>query len=154
MARFSPITVSACRKAGIHLRRLGEGAFRRVYLIDVPRNPLVVKFPLGYGKTSSDYSEGIEHSRIEVRRIEKLAGFTDLRPHLPKILYFDKRHGVVVMRYYKSPDTYEYPDLLAQVLRKVVRRLTKIDLGDLGRCNSGVTGHYRRSRLILTDLGY
>src|SRR5580698_1931501 len=89
--RNRPCTPEAFRKAGIKLRYIDHGVFREVYKIS--GCPLVVKFPLN---EEQDFEGGVQHSISEVRRINRLFRIPELKPHLPKVHYHDKKNGVLV----------------------------------------------------------
>lgn len=116
------------RAAGIRLRYIDEGAFRQVF--KVSGCPLVVKFPLGDG--SGSVSDGVQHSVSEVRRIKRLSGIKELTPHLPKIHYFDRKNGVLVMQFYPRPkDDDETVELLGKIIKKLVSRIARVAMSDI-----------------------
>src|ERR1700722_6019834 len=97
IVKARPTSPTAFKSIGIKLRYLDEGVFREVYKIS--GCPLVVKFPLEDG----GIADGVQHSISEVNRIKRLSKIKELVPHLPKILYHDRKNGVLVMRYYPRP---------------------------------------------------
>jgi hypothetical protein len=145
-----PSTPSEFRDAGIKLRYIDMGVFRQVYKIS--GCPLVVKFPLGDG--SGSVSDGIQHSISEVGRIKRLIGIKELTPHLPKIHYFDRKNGVLVMQFYPRPkDDEETVELLGKIIKKLVSRIARVQMSDIHADNVRLKRQNLRSA-IFTDLGF
>jgi hypothetical protein len=111
--------------------------FRSAYRIKDTN--LVIKFP--------DPDESGEwHSRAEVKTIGRLYKYKVLRSYLPKIFYFDRRSGVVVMEYYdkysdrKAGNPHPmrtYGDITWErvLIINLIKRLTGEDFGDLYNAN-------------------
>ena len=93
--KHSPTSPEAFKKLGLRLSYLGAGVFREVARIQ--GCDLVVKFPLDDG--AGCYAEGIAHSLSEMKRIERLARISEMKPHLPKVFYFDRKNGIIVMNF-------------------------------------------------------
>ena len=146
--RNSPTTPEAFKKLGLRMKPLGAGVFRRVFRIG--GCDLVVKFPLS---EDSCFAEGIQHSVSEIKRIERLSRIDELKPHLPKIFYFDRKNGIIVMQYYPELKDGDGVDFLGKVVRKLVSRIGGVTMGDIHE------GNIRLKRkgweqLVFTDLGY
>jgi hypothetical protein len=140
-----PTSPIAFKDAGIKLRYIDEGVFRQVYKIS--GCPLVVKFPLNDGSVV----DGVQHSISEVNRIKRLSKIKELLPHLPKIHYFDRKNGVLVMRYYKSLEGSRAIEQLGRVIRKLVSRVARVAMSDIHADNirQGIQGG-----VVFSDLGY
>lgn len=135
LARPRP-TVKAFRAIGFTLRRIGAGAYRTVYQLDTL--PLVVKIPKG--------GSGVEHNHLEVKRIARLRGGL-FDKNLPKIEYFDKKQGTLVMRFYEIRTTYQTADLLG----KLMSRLTGMTFTDIKESNMRVGND---GRVKFVDLAF
>lgn len=120
LARPRP-TVKAFRTLGFTLTRVGAGSYRTVYQLDTL--PLCVKIPKG--------GSGKEHNELEVKRIKRLSGGL-LARHLPKIEFFDKKQGTLVMRFYKlRVSSYQ----ISNLLEKFITRLTGVTFTDIKESN-------------------
>jgi len=117
---------------GLKLVHLGTGAFRAVYRIK--GTDFVIKF----------LTDGFfdEHSRDEVNNIKKLAKSKSLRPHLPRIHYYDPKLGVIVMNYYtrynktranKPHPARAYGDITWErvLISDLIKELTGVNFSDL-----------------------
>jgi hypothetical protein len=139
--------VIAFREAGIKLRYLNEGVFRRVFKIS--GCPLVVKFPL-----EGEIADGVQHSISEVNRVKRLSKIKELVPHLPKIHYHDRKNGVLIMQFYPRPrNDAETVEMLGKVIKKLVSRIARVQMSDIHADN------VRKRRgdwtsAVFTDLGY
>src|SRR5216684_6048992 len=87
---IQPRSVEELRAAGVEMRLLGKGLFRKGYKIK--NCDLVIKFPIG--------EEGKIHTRDEVRRLKRLKKDVILKRFLPEVFYYNKKSGVILMRYY------------------------------------------------------
>ena len=98
-----PKTVRELKDLGFSVKRVGSGAFRSCFIImqkhDV-ENCIVVKIPITKPGSTRGNLEHAQHEIATIRKINKQKRFTALRPFMPKILYADYRHGVIVMPYY------------------------------------------------------
>ena len=83
----------------------------------------MVKFPLD--------NDGIQHSVSEMRRIRRLGRIKELLPHLPKVLYFNGKSGIVVMEYYAALDPEKGVELLGKVIKKLVSRIANVAMSDI-----------------------
>ena len=121
---------------GLKLVHLGTGAFRAVYRIT--GTDFVIKF-------ETDWA-GAGHSRDEVNNIKKLAKSKSLRPHLPRIHYYDPKSGVIVMNYYtrynktranKPHPARTYGDITWErvLISDLIKELTGVNFSDLGAEN-------------------
>ena len=142
ITKLQPTTVADFRTTGIKLRYIDEGVFRKVYKIS--GCPLVVKFPLD--------NDGIQHSVSEMRRIRRLGRIKELLPHLPKVLYFNGKSGIVVMEYYKALDPEKGVELLGKVIKKLVSRIAKVAMSDIHSDN--IRQGRRGEIVVFSDLGY
>lgn len=138
------------QKLGLKLESIGSGAYRRAFRIHGA--DLVVKFP-------SD-PDGRFHTSLEVRRIKKLAQYQSLRPHLPKIRYYDKKTGILVVDFYDK-----YSETAAAVpgnrtvelswerdlITRLVKELTGVFVIDLYDDNLRIDD---TQTVKLIDLGY
>jgi hypothetical protein len=145
IVKARPTNPIAFKAAGIKLRYLSEGVFRKVYKIS--GCPLVVKFPLEEG----GIADGIQHSISEENRIKRLSKIKELLPHLPKILYFDRRYGILVMEYYKSLEGDKAVEQLGKVIKKLVSRIARVAMSDIHADN---IRQGKRGGLVFSDLGY
>ena len=141
--RNRPTTVIAFREAGIKLRYLDEGVFRRVFKIS--GCPLVVKFPL-----EGEIADGVQHSISEVARIKRLSRVKDFHPHIPQVFYHDKKNGVLVMRYYAKMEDRRAVELLGKVVQKLVSKIVGVRMSDIHTDNVREAS----GRLVFIDLGY
>lgn len=129
------------------LKLLGVGLFREGFKIK--NSDVVIKFPLRAETTK----EGIEHSRSEMRRLRRLRATGTLEPFLPEVLYYDKKNGVIAMRYYKNFESYEQQaDAMGRMIEKMIYRIAHVRVTDIH------TENVRRGRasrdVTLIDLGY
>lgn len=143
------MTPEQWRALGIKFQFLGAGVFREVHRIKGTN--FVVKSPLHEG--NFDYSEGIQHSKSEVARIKRLAQIAVLRPYLPKILWYDAKHGQIVMPYYPPIPEAQKVQLMGKVIKNLVSKLAGVTMGDIHGDN------IRQKRKgwevpIFVDLGY
>jgi hypothetical protein len=152
---WKPRTFEGFAMTGMRLTFIGCGAFRQVF--QIAALPLVVKFP----KTDDDdLKTCIRHSVIEVRKIKALREFSILRPHLPKIYYFDKASGVIVMEYIDDTkiksDFADTDAARAYGVDRLVARLIKAHTGITVEDFSADNVRYdRKTRFIkLIDLAY
>ena len=146
--RNRPTTPEDCRTAGIKLRYLDEGVFRRVF--KVSGCPLVIKFPL-----AGEFNDGVQHSISEVARIKRLGRVKELIPHLPKIFYHDRKNGVLVMQFYPRPrDDAHTVELLGKIIKKLVSRIARVQMSDIHSDN--VRKRYRgdTASAVFVDCGY
>lgn len=148
--KHHPSTPTEFKKIGLHLKFVGAGAFREVCRIK--DCDLVVKFPLNEAKGKKDYRAGKLHSTNEVKRIKALSAYSELRPHLPKVHYHNRKTGVLVMQYYESfdKDTFQQFVKLGNVVIKLVKRLTGVTMSDVHWGNF----HKEKNKGVFIDLGY
>lgn len=145
----SPTSPEALKKLGFRLAPLGAGLFREVFRIS--GCDLVVKFPLRLKDGSSD--EGIGHSVSEIKRIERLKCVPELKMHMPKVFYFNRKTGVIVMQYYPDINAEDAVDYLGKIVRKLVSRICGVTMGDI---HDGNVKLKRKGweQLVFIDLGY
>jgi hypothetical protein len=153
--RSQPKTIDEARAAlGMSCRKVGQGAFRtahRIYGTD-----LLIKFPFQY-KAEGEPGEGskwttwdgVNHTRMEVKKIRALMKFPLMRKHLPPIYYFNGRDGVVVTRYYPKPKG--IMGATNELVAEMIYKFCGVVLGDIAPDNVRTT---RGPNLIFTDLGY
>jgi len=138
------------KAAHIPLVREGAGIFR--VAMRVKGLPLVVKFPLASGKDMS-FRGGKMHSTVEVRKIKKLARISWMRPHLPRVLYHDKKSGVLVMDWKKEFDTdVDAFRALGRLTTKLIRKWKGVTVSDIHEDN--VRQGRSKREVVLVDLGY
>jgi hypothetical protein len=115
----------------------------------------MVKFPLAEGKNAPySYSSGIRHSMTEARKLKRLQAIPALRKHLPEIVYHDRIHGILVMKYYPPFYVGDRFDALGRVLRKMVLSYGRVRMNDIHTGNVRTRAHDQSSDLIFVDLGY
>ena len=146
--KHGPVTPNDFKKLGLGLASIGAGVFREVARIK--GCDLVVKFPLEEG---GGYSYGIQHSISEMNRIARLSRVPELKPHLPKVFYFDKTNGIIVMQYYPPLGEADAVEYLGKIVKKLVSKMCKIAMSDIH------DGNIRKKRkgweqLVFCDLGY
>ena len=95
--KHEPVTPNDFKKLGLGLASIGAGVFREV--AQIKGCDLVIKFPL---EEKGGYAYGIQHSISEMNRIARLSRVPELKPHLPKVFYFDRKNGIIVMQYLSS----------------------------------------------------
>ena len=152
---WKPRTFEDFSRTGLRLTYISGGAFRKVFQIDAL--PLVVKIPID---DEGDYPTCIRHSIIEIRKLKALREFSVMRPHLPKVYYFDKRAGVVVMEYVDDrkmkSDFADTEHARAYGMNVLVTRLIRAHTGvivdDFGEDN--VRFDKKTERIKLIDLAY
>lgn len=144
--RFKPRTFEDFGKAGIPFgKNLGGGVFREAY--QIKDLPLVVKFPIE--------DDGIDHSRDEMRKIKKFSKFKFLRKYLPKVYYYDRQSGVIVMKFYEDfEDCGDACDAVGTLAGELIKRLTGVSMVDIHSENVRVRDTYKPPRLVFCDLGY
>jgi len=143
-----PTTETAFKGLGLRLQKVNpSGLFRRTYRI--LGHDLVVKFPKG--------AEGRQHTRAEVRKIQRLSKWRCLADFLPKIHYCDSLNAIVVMDYY--PDfqetnhvTREENIILAmgKCISRLITRITGIHVSDIHDENV----HNKNGNAVIIDWGY
>ena len=150
--RHRPATIAAFRGL-FDLQKIGYGVFRQAHRIKGTK--LVVKLPRSLSLAS--LGESVIHSRDEIKRIEKLKTLPELRPHLPRIYYYDLNNGVIVMQEYKI-DNIENSKLLGRVIQKLIKRLIGVNCSDIHSGNIGkrvvVRGNRSKRVIVFLDLGY
>lgn len=144
--RFRPRTFKDFGKVGIRFgKNLGEGVFREAY--QIKDLPLVVKFPIE--------DDGIDHSRDEMRKIRTLSKFKFLRKYLPKVYYYDRQSGVIVMKFYEDFEDYDDAcDAVGTLAGELIKRLTGVSMVDIHSGNARIRDYHEPPRLVLIDLGY
>lgn len=155
--KWKPSTPEQFRDLGLPVTFIGNGVFREVCKVDGVR--LVVKFPIADDPEGEDFTSGKNHARAEVKRIEKLKGFKALRPHLPKIRFYDTESGVLVMDWYeKFVSDDDQMGSVGTLLAKLIRAVTGVNCSDIHPGNvlckayDPTTG--KRGDAVLIDLGY
>jgi 5-methylthioribose kinase len=135
------------------MRLLGSGVFRQGY--KVRGCDLVIKFPNPAVKDID--TENRQHSATEIRRIRRLRAAGTLEQFLPEVFYYDKKTGVVAMRYYKEFKNFEeQADAMGRMIQKLIYRIARV------RCADIHTGNVRQRNsppahlkdAVLIDLGY
>ena|SRR5271166_1351420 len=151
-----PTSPKEFRDLGLLGRYLGCGAFRQSFRIR--GTSLIVKFPLNESTGHKPvYKSGIGHSRTEMRRYKKLHHVKALRPHLPKVWYYDAKHGVIVMTHYAKLGGYggwTRIGLMGNVIRKLILQICRTAMNDINGDNIRMAGGKYNKRLIFVDLGY
>jgi hypothetical protein len=156
-----PRTILDFKKAGVPLEdtELGVGVFREV--IKVKGLPLVVKFPLDQApvKKPPVYTDGIRHSRIEIDKLERLQKISWMRKYLPKVYYYDRAAGIIVMKYYGDMDekNCDFEEATSDFVRDIFKRATGVRMADFhsGNVRKAPTPQVSRGpKLILIDIGY
>lgn len=151
-----PTSLKEFETLGLLGMYVGAGVFRESYRIRGTN--LIVKFPLndaGLGMPP-DYKDGIAHSRTEMCRLDKLWKIKALRAHLPKVWYYDKTHGIIVMTHYIKLFGYggwKKIELLGKVINKLVKQYAHTSMTDIHGDNTRMTAG-RKKRIVFVDLGY
>jgi hypothetical protein len=149
-----PVNLLAATCLGLKCVHVGFGVFRSAY--HIKDTNLVIKFPQEPDKTYAKF-----HSAAEVRKIKHFIQYKSLRPHMPKIYYYDPKSGVIVMkRYYKMRKTEgplvnhwndgEY-DWRLLLIGKLIKDLTGKQFEDGFGSNLAVD---EKNVLKIIDLGY
>jgi len=142
---LKPTTVEEARAGGLQIRLLDSGMYRKVF--KVKHCDLVIKFPGGLG----NIRESIKHSTQEMNRLKRLQKWEIVNRFLPEVFYYDKKSGVIVMRYYRGfSDFEEQADAMGRVIGKLIQRLTRV------RCDDVHTENVRQNRddAVIIDLGF
>ena len=152
-----PTSLKNFKALGLLGKYVGSGVFRESYRIKGTN--LIVKFPLydAMSERKSAYESGIAHTRTEVRRFYKLRCVKALRSHLPKIWYFDLRHGIVVMTHYAKFGGYggwNKIELLGKIINKLIRQYAHTTMNDIHGDNTRMAGENFNKRIVFVDLGY
>ena len=143
-----PQTHKDFKAIGLPLKWLGTGAFREC--CEIVNCDLVVKFPLPRKKVMA----GRRHTATEMARLTRLRTHRVMLPHLPEVFYYDKKHGIVVMRKYPKYDSSEdQGDAMGQMIQRLIYAVARI------RCTDIHTENVRKRRAnhdqsVLIDLGY
>jgi hypothetical protein len=150
--KHNPSDLMEAHEIGLRMKYLDSGVFRDCYRIKDSR--LVIKFP-------NEDSDAISHSRVEVRRIKKLAEHKVLAKYMPEVYYHNSKTGVVVMEYcskgFNTKDNFGDSigaGLSLFLLGDLIRKLTGVRMDDVHDGNLRLTveaGHYQ---LKFIDLGY
>jgi tRNA A-37 threonylcarbamoyl transferase component Bud32 len=122
------------------MRILGEGVYRSGY--KVRHCDLVIKFPTD--------AEGVKHSAQEIKRLRRLKQCGTLDRFLPEVFYYDKKSGVIVMRYYPEfVDFEDEADAMGSMIGALIQRLTRV------KCSDIHTDNVRQNKddAIIIDLG-
>lgn len=145
----SPVTPAQWRALGVKFDVIGHGVFREVCRIK--GTDLVVKSPLAEGNL--DYSEGIAHARSEMNRLSRLERIDVLKPYLPRVFWYDSKHGQIVMRYYEPLQKEDRVQSLGRLVKDLVRHHYGILLGDIHEDN---LRKKRKNTInpVFVDLGY
>ena len=153
-----PKTADEAKALGITLIEVGkdEGAFRTAHRIH--GTDLLIKFPLRYRRRSEETEggpevwgtkDGVNHTRMEVKKIRALEKFPLMRKHIPPVYYFHNRNGVMVTKYYPKTKWVGYA--VGLLLGKMVTKYYGVVLGDLTPDNLRAVAY---DRLVIIDLGY
>jgi hypothetical protein len=142
---LAPTSPEDVRKAGIKMRLLGTGMFRSGY--KVRNTDVVLKFPV---VTSGDREEGIQHSKQEIDRLRRLKRAGTVEQFLPEVFYYNKKTGVIAMRYYPAYDGFEeQADAMGKMVSKLFYRIARV------RCTDIHTENVRKGEnAIIIDLGF
>lgn len=151
---YKPHTLGELRRLKIPHQFIGSGAFREAYKLG--KYSLVIKLPFGR-KGSKEWKDSRKHTNDEVAKIEHFAQFKALKPYLPEIFYHDRKHGVVVMKYYKprysttALKKFREHWIAWNIVGRLVKQLTGKPLTDMGWSNVCLLGNNKAKFL---DLGY
>lgn len=135
--------VSDLKKTGLKYKRIGDGAFRKVYLIE---NKVVAKFPKEDKEEFSfdDYKENVAHAVTEInaiRNIKKYKKYKALRPFVPEMFYANKKTGIVLMercRKVKYTVAHITASTLATVMHELLGNDADIESYNIAETMSGV----------------
>lgn len=152
LRRKQPKTVEEARSMlGMPAILVGSGSFRNSYRIG--GTTLLIKFPVMcfYAKLNVSHDhEGKNHTRMEVKKIRVLMEFPFMRKHLPPILYFNSRDGVLVTRFYKESGRDLYEQKRNFFISDMVKEFCGVVLNDLTQDNVKVG----KGGIVFIDLGY
>ena len=144
--RHRPISPKGFKSLGLLGAYIGGGVFRETFRIKGTN--LIVKFPL------NEAESGIGHMRTEMRRLAKINQVKALRPHLPKVWYYDKSYGIIVMTRYIQPSKSRTLYLMGEIIRKLVKQYAHTEMNDIHEDNMMMTAGKNNKRLVFVDLGY
>jgi hypothetical protein len=152
-----PTSLNEFKALGLLGKYVGRGVFRETFR--VTGTNLIVKFPLNEARDCRTpvYKGGIAHSRTEMRRLTKLKKIKALRTHLPKVWYYDKTHGIVVMTHYIKFGGYggwKKMELLGSVINKLIKQYAHTAMNDITGDNTRMTAGEGNKRIVFVDLGY
>lgn len=156
--KYKPTTPKAFDEIGVELmpEAVGAGAFREV--IKACDLDLVVKFPLNEAAKGKpeDYHEGIAHSALEMDKLGRLRKHKWMRPFLPKIHYYDRKNGIIVMQFYEVLEGKALLDSNQRLVETLIRRCTGVTVSDYWEGNVGKGSKKIRGTHvpIIIDLGY
>lgn len=106
-------------------QRLGGGVYRESY--EILNLDMVIKFP----KYANDKNM-IEHSVFEMRAMKKVLAskvrYLALQRYVPKVFYFDKRTGVIVMEKLQKVQWTE-TDFVTNLLKDIMPHKSSDDVG-------------------------
>lgn len=154
----NPKSPEEATSLGIKLTYIDSGVFRNVF--SIPHTQLVVKFPqskeesttyyCGYEdcRMNDDYDypkSNIKHSRLEINAIIKLTKNKEVCKHIPKLFYYNKKTGVLIVKKYKSHKIHSRLKFVEKIAK-----LLKVTDDDYGWSNIGKDTD---GTLILLDLG-
>lgn len=151
-----PKTEKDLSRAGIKYRQIGFGSFRTTYRIT--GYDVVIKFP------NQDTLEGedeinAEHTRMEYRRIKRIEErLPFMKQHMPSILYYDAKNGVIVMEYVSGRHMLNSVEngCVNQILRKAFKA-AGVTLDD-GWGDNVIIARKRKNgysrKAVIVDVGY
>lgn len=133
-------TVAAHLRGHLNLKFIGSGSYRKTYR--VVNSPFLIKFP-HIGPSASDrdnHAACVKHSGLEVAKHRHFSGFFELKAYLPKIYYYDKVTGIVVMEYIEENDDttnadYWKYEALSGLVSVLIKSLTRKKLTDISDSN-------------------
>lgn len=140
-----PKSLAEVEKMKYDLKYIGSGAYRVTYKFG--SLPVVIKIP--------HRRSGKSHSMAEYRTIRTINRFKKYKPlkgYMPKVYYFDKKTGIMIMHYYKKvPKNSSYAiGILMESLTGLVWHHEESECDIYGE-NMGFT---EDGCPVITDLGY
>jgi|GEM_PF-3952006 hypothetical protein len=127
------------------LKEIGKGcgSFRRSYRI--MGTDLLIKFPR---IDAGQRTEGKQHTRDEVKKIQILLKYKAFQKHIPPVYYYNRADGVFVTKFY--PGRKWIKARWTEFVSKLVHEHTGIWIDDITGDNLKTDGN----NLIFVDLGY
>ena len=130
--------------SNLKLRHIGSGAFRDTYRVG--KLPIVIKIP---------FNE-ISHARHEARVITKVMKdekFKALRPFMPKLYYYDKKTGIIVMEYCRTMKYGPTSDAVSKIFSTLVSKLFRKPMYDESDIRGYNIGKNNNGQYKIIDLG-
>jgi hypothetical protein len=146
-----PEMIDDVRNLGFKLKHLGSGLFRDAYLLK--GHELIVKVPQDDGYCG--WNMNFLHTKKEIANIKRIKRNKKYRPlwrYLPRIHYYNKESGLVLMERYYEIKNWKLADQITTMLSNLVDDLLGSDSdNDIHSQNVFIT---QDESPVLIDLGY